>query len=968
MLTLLDPSGAIVTRRETVSDQITTMRLLAVAGGSGTFALEVRSSGDGRSGSYVIRLEEPRAATDHDRMLATADEVLAEGVRLSYEDTAESQRRALDRLEAAEAAFREAGDRPGQALALFRRGRLQYEAGQAAASDSIEQSLNLFRELGDREGEGAALIDVGWTKFRKGDTEGARAIFERATQHARAIGSHGMLSASISGIGVTFDRSGQAERAVELYTEALSLATQAGSQRGQSRVLNNLGNAYTSLGEWRKALDCYERNLSLRARGRGAGEAIALTNMADLHIALGDVARALALLEKALALSQVAGQPEIAARPLNIMSKALSRQGDHDRAIEFGRRSLRLRRQIRDRRGEAASLHTLGRNLHRFGDMQAALEHLREALRIHQAIRQRYSEAETLAAIAAVERDRGNLREALAQAGAAVTLTEELRSTVTNPDLRASFGAAEEDTYGIYIDVLMRLHDQDSSAGHDAGALQASERARARVLLDALIEARADIRQGVEPSLLERERALQKELSEASARLSRALVRDAAAEEAARARQELEGKSDEYRHIQSRIRRESPRYAALTQPVPPSIGEIRRDLLDDDTVLLEFYLGTDRSFLWAVTRSALVSHVLPGQAPIEAAARKVHALMVERQRTSAPAAVREADRQLERESMALSRLLLGGIAARLHTEWKGKRLLIVTSGALAYVPFGALPSPVEGRARPLILDHEIVFTPSASVLVALRQERSAPAAAGTTAAVLADPVFEAADPRVRRRTGSAKKAAAVPTGLTRAMESLGRTRFTRLPFSRAEAEAIATLVPRPSLLKATDFEASRALVADGALGDRRVVHFATHGLLNSEHPDLSGLVLSLVDEKGLPRDGFLRMHDIYNLRLPADLVVLSACQTALGREIRGEGLVGLTRGFMYAGARRVVASLWQVDDESTAELMKRFYRAMLKEGRRPPDALRIAQLEVSQNRRWSAPFYWAGFVLQGEWR
>jgi CHAT domain-containing protein len=291
---------------------------------------------------------------------------------------------------------------------------------------------------------------------------------------------------------------------------------------------------------------------------------------------------------------------------------------------------------------------------------------------------------------------------------------------------------------------------------------------------------------------------------------------------------------------------------------------------------------------------------------------------------------------------------------------------VVASGALAYVPFGALSAP--GAHEPLLAQHEVVSAPSASVVIALRQEHGAPAVASPTVGVLADPVFEATDPRVRGGAGSATGRTAVPVGLTRAMDSLGRGGFTRLPFSRGEADAIAAFVPQPALLKATDFAASRALVATGALGDRRVIHFATHGILNSEHPDLSGLVLSLVDETGAPRDGFLRMHEIYNLRLPADLVVLSACQTALGREMRGEGLVGLTRGFMYAGARRVVASLWQVDDESTAELMERFYRAMLKDGHRPSSALRSAQLGMSRSRRWAAPFYWAGFTLQGEWK
>jgi CHAT domain-containing protein/Tfp pilus assembly protein PilF len=969
VMALFDPEGATLTRREAPSDTITTIRLLAIVPASGPHALEVRSSGEGRAGRYEIRVEEPRPATERERGLVAADDALAEAVRLSNEGSGESRRRALARLEAAEAGFREADDRRGQALALLKRGGLQYDAGQPAASDSIERSLTLFRELGDAEGQGAALIDLGWTRLRKGDNEGARALFGTAGEHAQAIESPRLHSASISGIGVTFGRTGEGERAVEAYAQALSLATEAGSRRQLGAALHNLGTAYSSLGEMRKALQHYERALSLwRAMGHRDREAMTLNNLADAYMQLGDDERGLVFLEKSLPIMQAAGLTGWEASILNNMAKVLGRRGDHERAIELGRRSLELRRKTGDRAGEALSLLTLARNLHRSGNTEAALQHLAQALRLQEATRARYNQIETLAAISDVERDRGNLRAALAQAEAALTLTEALRSAVTDPDLRASYVAFKHDMYGRYIDILMRLHEQEPAAGHDGAALQTSERARARVLLETLIEARADIRPGADAGLLDRERALQKQLSKVGEELSRVLAKEGAAEDVARARGELEAKSEEYRQVQARIRQESPRYAALTQPVPATLEEIRRDLLDDETVLLEFYLGEQRSFLWAVTRSALVSHALPGRAPIETAARKVHALMIERQRTRAPGSVREADRQLQTESTALSRLLLGGIVGRLDTDWKGKRLLIVTSGALAYIPFGALPSPVGGAARPLLRDHEIVFAPSASVLLAQRQEARPRAPAGTTVAVLADPVFEAADPRVHVRTGAAKKPAATPIGLTRALESLGRGGFTRLPFSRGEAEAIATFVPRSALLKATDFAASRVLVAEGGLGDRRIVHFATHGLLDSEHPDLSGLVLSLVDEKGSPQDGFLRMHEIYNLRLPVDLVVLSACQTALGREIRGEGLVGLTRGFMYAGAPRVVASLWQVDDESTAELMKRFYRAMLKDGRRPADALRTAQLAMSRSRRWSAPFYWAGFVLQGEWR
>jgi CHAT domain-containing protein len=168
--------------------------------------------------------------------------------------------------------------------------------------------------------------------------------------------------------------------------------------------------------------------------------------------------------------------------------------------------------------------------------------------------------------------------------------------------------------------------------------------------------------------------------------------------------------------------------------------------------------------------------------------------------------------------------------------------------------------------------------------------------------------------------------------------------------------------------KALDFDASKATAMSKQLGEYKIVHLATHGLVNSEHPALSGLVFSLLDRQGRSQDGFLRLSDIYNLELNADLVVLSACQTALGKQILGEGLIGITRGFMYAGSPRVIASLWKVDDEATAELMKKFYEGLLKNGQRPAEALRAAQMWMLKQPRWKAPYYWAGFVLQGEWK
>jgi CHAT domain-containing protein len=189
----------------------------------------------------------------------------------------------------------------------------------------------------------------------------------------------------------------------------------------------------------------------------------------------------------------------------------------------------------------------------------------------------------------------------------------------------------------------------------------------------------------------------------------------------------------------------------------------------------------------------------------------------------------------------------------------------------------------------------------------------------------------------------------------------------RLQASRYEADAIMSVAPWRSGFKAVGFAANRDAVLRPNLGQYRIVHFATHGLLNDEHPELSGIVLSLFNEKGEPQDGFIRLYDIYNLKLPVDLVVLSACNTGLGKDVRGEGLIGLTRGFMYAGAASVVASLWKVDDEATAELMRYFYTFMLQDGLSPAAALRKAQVTMSQQKRWQSPYYWSGFIIQGQY-
>jgi CHAT domain-containing protein len=533
----------------------------------------------------------------------------------------------------------------------------------------------------------------------------------------------------------------------------------------------------------------------------------------------------------------------------------------------------------------------------------------------------------------------------------------------------------------------MQMHAQQPDQGFDAAALQASERARARSLLDILVEAHADVHEGTDPKLIDRERSLQQRLRARSQHQVELLSRPHTPEQEQIAAKELETLTSAYEDVEAQIRANSPRYAALTQPVPLDLKQIQEQVLDSETLLLEYALGEDRSYMWAVTNSTLVSYSLPKRGEIEPLARDVYELLTARNVHPKGEGAVERDSRIARAlaeypaaAARLSEMLLGPVA----TQLGHKRLVIVTDGVLQYIPFAALPAPKQDKitstaGQPLAVQSEVVAAPSASVIGVLRREIAGRSPVAKLVAVLADPVFDNEDPRVsntrqisqiQRMKTSAKN---LPVDLERSWIEIGGSehsqRIPRLLFSRREAESITRHAPPNESFEAVDFQASRTTVTSPELAKYRIIHFATHGMVDSHTPALSGIVLSLVDQQGRPQDGFLRLWDIYNLRLPADLVVLSACRTALGKEVRGEGLISLTRGFMYAGAARVMASLWQVDDAATSEFMSQFYQGVLKKNLAPAAALQAAQVYMWKQKRWQGdPYYWAAFQLQGEWK
>jgi CHAT domain-containing protein len=378
---------------------------------------------------------------------------------------------------------------------------------------------------------------------------------------------------------------------------------------------------------------------------------------------------------------------------------------------------------------------------------------------------------------------------------------------------------------------------------------------------------------------------------------------------------------------------------------------------------LQYSLGKDRSYLWVVTSTGVTSYELPKQVDIETAAKNFLEVITSPIQRDIP-------QQVAQASANLGQVILQPAAAQLGK----KRLLIVPDGVLHYTPFQALTlakNAGQNNNVPLIVEHEIITLPSASSLAILRQNYGDRKPPGQTLAILADPVFSPDDERIKGKITQAttEKLEANNLGLNRSLRASNRQwPPQRLPFSRQEAQTISSLFPSASSRQIFDFDASRTTATDGNLANYQIIHFATHGLANSENPELSGILMSMIDDKGNLVNGFLRLTDIFNLELAANLVVLSACQSGMGQNVKGEGMVGLTRGFMYAGAQRVAVSLWSVDDEGTAVLMQKFYQKMLQQKLAPAAALRAAQIEMMQEEKWKSPYYWAAFTLQGEWK
>ena len=881
--------------------------------------------------------------------------------------------------------LRRSGDnRAGLATTLDNLGLAYLHAGEMQkASDYSNQALTLFRELNDRVGLANALNNIGGIHFTLGDYRKALEYFGQGLELRRALGQRPEESIALNNIGRVHDLLGEAQKALDYNHQALQIRRALGNRLMEAASINNIGLIYDWLGEKEKALEHYKQALELfRAANDRNLEATALNNIGGFYLnTLKDSKTALDYYTRSLEIRQALGQPIDLAIMIDNIGHLYNLSGDPRKALEYHREALQIRQKAGHRLGEAASLSNMGAAYSSLGELSTAYDYFNQALKLHRLLGDRTREANALYGLARTERDRGNLNEARELMEASLDLVESLRGGVTSQAFRASFLAQKQDFYEFYTDLLISLHQREPGKAHNLAAFEASERARARSLLELLAEARIDVEQGISTELKQRERATHLRIARVQGQLIQAYSQaQPERSKTAVLEEELKQADAERELLSAEIRQRHPRYAELQYPAAPKLKEIQA-LLDDRTVLLEYALGQKTSFLFAVTREDFLVVPLPPAAAIRTEVEALRAVITSRPQRSNFEKQINHSRKLFRDVLEPASKLLAG----------KQRLIIVPSSILHYLPFEVLLTKGEEKTLAtmtpaqlpyLLRDHAISYVPSAAVLASLRN-RPAKSAAGKSFLAFADPVY-----------GNLTEA---PLGLPQpnlrgAFGDERQWRLGRLLESRREVEQISALFPRDqvSLLLREQASEENAKTA-GRFNQFRFVHFATHGLLNEERPSYTGLILSLGDSQenspstdskapastkpnGNPQsatrnpqseDGLLQAYEIFNLKLNADLVVLSACETGLGKEVQGEGLVGLSHAFFYAGTPSLVVSLWKVQDRSTADLMVNFYREIGRTQTKS-EALRQAKLRLIEQNRYADPYYWAPFVLTGD--
>ena len=843
---------------------------------------------------------------------------------LSEKQNPDSHELAIETAKKALALFQSTGDQERIGTTYQNLGTYYFALTRMSeAAQCYESALQIWRQQNDVVNEAEMLIQLGFIEGRQGEWLND---FSYLTQAQNLIDNQEKPSPSTmariaAGMAQVFRESGLPEYGLIQSQQAKEYYRQAEDERSYNRQIMLIGYTQFLLNNYQTALTELEDALR---RFESSSDPRREIDASQCHGYIAQVYMAARKYD--LALQHLL--PPLA------FYEAKNKQGD---AAEI--RALMGEVYQRQERRELARTN-----------YQAALKYFREAdTPIEKAF--------VAFALGRLELNQGNYDAAENYLKESVDTTENIRSDLNSRVLATAFSASVHERYETYIECLMRKHKQQPSQGLDLRAFQASELARARSLAALLRDTQTKILTGIDPQLAEQERTLRQAILAKAEQTITLLAADYNKDQLHQLETSLTQLREQHKQVVQKLQKQNPHYDQIKETANYSVKQIQDLIIEDDqTMLLEYFLGKNESYLWAITRNDAKVFELEKADKITQAVKDVYELLSVEPND-------DTDKRLHKATAELSRLVLGPVANQLNA----RRIIVVADGALNYIPFQLLPLSSRDQT-PLVANYEVVNAPSASVLGQLRQERQQRPRRTKILVAFGDPVF-ASNYQQFKNSGSGELLAtkADRGDIEVEGDEIDTSTIQPLHYSKSELKKLSDLAGSGALIF-RGFDASRSVLETTDFSKYAILHFATHGLLKPKNPENSGFFLSMFDLAGKPQNGFITMQDIYSLQVPVDLVVLSACRTGLGKDVRGEGLIGLTRGFMHAGASSVVASLWKVDDEATAELMKNFYANMLQKGMAPAGALRAAQNTVRQNPLWQSPHFWAGFTLQGEFK
>jgi CHAT domain-containing protein len=909
---------------------------------------------------YVKLCELDSALTESQRSLEVARSIAGSDGKLLVDTFTLAARVHINRTESpiavslareALARSRDLGYRNGEAQSQFRLSEAYFELDhrdEAAASN--DEALQIWREVHDKRGEGLSLVMQGDLLMMDNKPAEAAVAFKNAEAIWRELNDPVQLATSLVEQNFLAIRQGQWQNALVLLNEAQTLLVEREAEPYvAAKIANSFGEIYEAYGQLDTALSYFNESVMYfrDVAHDTKGTITARIKVGRVLASLRKFDAAKKEIEESVAAAVLTDNALTIGLCHEDLGKVLLQAESYEPARAEFLSAISYFTKSNSARPKARAEIYLGQTEHLLGNVSAASVAYEKALHFFTEQSDYTNEAALRFGVAKLALEQGQLDKTAENIRRSIQLTEQLRENASSKDLRSSFLDSVHDRYETYVEWLMTRYDRDRNPQFAVEAFEAAEAGRARSLLDSLYAYQRELRQPSDPLLILDEEKLQQSEQQLIDHRDDLLSRGGTEKEKAEVNQKLRDVRAQLETLDAKIN-SSAKFNELLRSDPLSYERIRSEITDSQTSLLLYSLGSRKSFAWVVTKDGLNTYELANKDTIEDAANKLIELIKNR-------LTNESDEtRLQTAIEEVSRLVVEPLSKKLETS----RLIIVADGILQYVPFQILKTSAAAQ-QPMIASFDIVAAPSASALAIVRRQRTQRQPAPKLLVGFGDAVFSSdyAPQPIKSDTNVSEE------------RSHAGSRFGSLPRlfnAKRELSAIGDLTGSASTFY-TEYNATRDKFLKVDLSQFRILHVVTHGVLDDQQPELSGLVLSQIDGSARPIDGFVSLADIYKLRAPVDLVVLSACHTALGQSLRGEGLVGLTRGFMYAGASGVVASLWKVDDRVTAELMKRFYANMLQHGMGPSAALRAAQNEIRTQPGRSAPYYWAGFTFQGDY-